>query len=426
MEQGDPRVRNPTATTHGVARYMGEPLAERDGIALCLSGGGYRATLFDLGTMRRLDELGILSQVRTFSSVSGGSIAAAFLAAHLVDRLGGTWPAPGERLPGFEEGVAQPLRRLAGTNIRTQAALTRLNPLNLRKPNAASENLEASYAEWITAATIASMPKSPGFIFCATDLSFRCGWSVNTARQLVGNDTSGFFRPVDQNWTIARAVAASSCFPGVFPPMRVDVRNSVVSGRSADGLPRGTKVDTIDVTDGGVFDNLGLEPVWRDHAVILVSDASPSFGPSPDLGPIWPSIRPIVSLLEQATVVRKRWLISGFLRGDISGAYWGLASRPTSYEPGGDVVAYSDELIERVISQVRIELDAFSEAEQAVLENHGYLMCDLAVRKHLRDLPAIPDVPLSPPFPEWLDEGRVEKELRGSHRYKLLGRGEWR
>ncbi len=420
-----PGIDTAAATSHGVSTYLPRSPSERDGIALCLSGGGYRATLFDLGAMRRLDELGILSRVKTFTSVSGGSIAAAFLAAHLVDRLHGQWPAAGDRIPGFDEGIAQPLRRLASTNIRTQAALTRLNPLNVRNPNAASENLESSYAEWITASTIAAIPASPGFVFCATDLTYRCGWTVNTGRQLIGNDTSGYFRPVDQNWTIARAVAASSCFPGVFPPMRVDVRDTVVSGRSVKRTSSEEKPETIDVTDGGVFDNLGLEPVWQDHAVILVSDATPSFGTSPDLGPIWPGIRPIVALLEQATVVRKRWLIANFLKGELAGAYWGIASLPSRYEAEGDPLVYPNELIAKVISQVRIELDAFSEAEQAVLENHGYLMCDLAIQKHLPTLPSLA-TPLRPPHPEWLDSAEVAEALRSSHKYRILGRGEWR
>ena len=41
------------------------------GMALCLSGGGYRAMLFHLGTLWRLNELGILSQIKRISSVSG-------------------------------------------------------------------------------------------------------------------------------------------------------------------------------------------------------------------------------------------------------------------------------------------------------------------------------------------------------------------
>ena len=43
-------------------------------LALCLSGGGFRAALFHLGALRRLNELGILSRVDTIASVSGGSI----------------------------------------------------------------------------------------------------------------------------------------------------------------------------------------------------------------------------------------------------------------------------------------------------------------------------------------------------------------
>ena len=44
------------------------------GIALCLSGGGYRAMLFHLGAIWRLNELGYLQQLKRVSSVSGGSI----------------------------------------------------------------------------------------------------------------------------------------------------------------------------------------------------------------------------------------------------------------------------------------------------------------------------------------------------------------
>lgn len=50
-----------------------------DGIALCLSGGGYRAMLFHVGALWRLNELGYLPRLKQISSVSGGSITAATL-----------------------------------------------------------------------------------------------------------------------------------------------------------------------------------------------------------------------------------------------------------------------------------------------------------------------------------------------------------
>ena len=60
-----------------------EPDAEvssrRRGIGLCLSGGGFRATLFHAGVIQRLFELGVAGreEFETVASVSGGSIAAA-------------------------------------------------------------------------------------------------------------------------------------------------------------------------------------------------------------------------------------------------------------------------------------------------------------------------------------------------------------
>ncbi len=50
-------------------------------IGLCFSGGGFRASLFHLGVLRYLAETKQLSNVGVISSVSGGSIIAAFLAS---------------------------------------------------------------------------------------------------------------------------------------------------------------------------------------------------------------------------------------------------------------------------------------------------------------------------------------------------------
>ena len=52
-----------------------------EGIALALSGGGFRATLFHIGACWRLLELGVLGKLKRISSVSGGSIFAGVLAA---------------------------------------------------------------------------------------------------------------------------------------------------------------------------------------------------------------------------------------------------------------------------------------------------------------------------------------------------------
>lgn len=52
---------------------------EADGWALCCSGGGYKSGAFQVGAFIRLNELGVLRKLKRISSVSGGSIASAYL-----------------------------------------------------------------------------------------------------------------------------------------------------------------------------------------------------------------------------------------------------------------------------------------------------------------------------------------------------------
>ena len=51
-----------------------------DVIGLCLSGGGFRAMIYHVGVLVRLNELGLLSRIQEVASVSGGSITAGKLA----------------------------------------------------------------------------------------------------------------------------------------------------------------------------------------------------------------------------------------------------------------------------------------------------------------------------------------------------------
>ena len=75
-----------THTNTANSDFVPEESSRRSGIALCLSGGGFRAALFHLGALRRLNELGILARLKTITSVSGVSIMAALLASRVV------WP----------------------------------------------------------------------------------------------------------------------------------------------------------------------------------------------------------------------------------------------------------------------------------------------------------------------------------------------
>jgi hypothetical protein len=117
---------------------------------LSLSGGGYRAALFHLGALTRLNELGLLARIDTVGAVGGGSIIAALLAARVP------WPLQGA-FPGWEVAVAGPMREIAG---RSQTAGRAADPAR-----------EERYARELAASLGAELPERPRFVFGGAGLA---------------------------------------------------------------------------------------------------------------------------------------------------------------------------------------------------------------------------------------------------------------
>jgi NTE family protein len=114
----------------------GPSLPEPGHIGLALSGGGFRASLFHLGVIRRLEELGIMENVSVVSAVSGGSIIAAFYLSEMekqlrADRLEGR---PSDRVVLFEN-IAEKFLKAVDHNLRTRALVytPRFHPIRFVK-----------------------------------------------------------------------------------------------------------------------------------------------------------------------------------------------------------------------------------------------------------------------------------------------------
>jgi DNA repair exonuclease SbcCD nuclease subunit len=75
---------------------------------------------------------------------------------------------------------------------------------------------------------------------------------------------------------------------------------------------------------------------------------------------------------------------------------------PGNHDPPPD--AYSYPLIRDFIAPIRIDLDVFAPGEIAVLENHGYLMAEIALAKHGKDLVEGKRPEAAVPHSDWLDE----------------------
>ena len=61
---------------HDRGANVPKALSRRAKLGLALAGGGFRASLFHLGVLRRMAELDLLRYVQVLSTVSGGSIVA--------------------------------------------------------------------------------------------------------------------------------------------------------------------------------------------------------------------------------------------------------------------------------------------------------------------------------------------------------------
>jgi NTE family protein len=410
------------------------PPSRRRGIGLCLSGGGFRATLFHAGAIQRLFELGIATRpdFDTVASVSGGSLTAAQWAIAAARQtspvaepspLATTVEATHEL--NFTRDIARPLLALTSQDIRTGAMAKKfLLPWNWFRGayavNAMIDKFEAAFGK----GTLNLLPERPRFIFCATDMAF--GASFIFGRDRVGSYLAGYAPP--EGFTLAQAVAASACFPPLFGPLRIERAPERFKGGRAPGLTadeRRTILEDLRVTDGGVYDNMGLEPVWKSHRVVLVSDAGGLMDAEADNSWTW-RIKRYQSIQEcQARGVRKRFLISGFAQGTIKGAYIGVSSSTARYE-GAREPGYTKEFARDVIANIRTDLDAFSEVEQAVLMNHGYALTDAAVRTHASELIVADAAIFAVPFPQFAAPGMAEDELMrrlaGSEKTKLTGR----
>jgi NTE family protein len=406
-----------TATDYGLKQYLPRPKSERQGTALALSGGGYRATLFHLGALRRLNELGVLKCLDTITSVSGGSVASAQLARHRLEHPD-DWSGEGP-IARFEEEIAEPLRRCARRNIRTRAVLARFYPWNWFRSGISIDALARGFAAAAGRHALSELKDDPSFVFCATELQFRAQWLFDSGKNQIGSIRAGF-TPISSYWTLARSAAASASFPFAFPPVRVPYEERPPG--TYKGPDRDELVRKLQLSDGGLFDNMGLEPVWKDYAAVLVSDASPTFKYEPKgFGVAWKALRYAITLLEQSTEVRKRWLISSFIRGDYDGAYWGIGSLPGHYVDDS-APGYSAKFICECISQIRIDFDSFSEGEICVLENHGYLLAEIAMRTHAEGLVKGPWPEPQVPHEDWMDEDRARQALADSAKTKLIGR----
>ena len=359
----------------------------RDEIALCLSGGGYRAMLFHVGAIWRLNDATLLHQIARVSSVSGGSIAAGVLGMNWI-ALGLDKQSPVPRAQ-FEKLFVDPIRRLARRTIDEGSILGGI----LLPGVSIADKVAAAYEKHLfDGFTLAKLPDKPRFIFNATNVQTGAVWRFS--KPYMGDWRVG--RVPNPRLELAVAVAASSAFPPVLSPLTLDLdprdftlrKDADLNGPSDDVYR-----DRVVLTDGGVYDNLGLETAIKRCRTLLVSDGGQKMAAEREPKGDWAqhSIRVMGLIDNQVRSLRKRQLINAYTcpptdADHRKGTYWGIASRFDDYRR--DQPALPDPLNlsgfdPTPLATVKTRLKAMNSATQERLINWGYAICDTALRRHV-------------------------------------------
>jgi len=346
---------------------------------LCLSGGGLRAYFIHLGALKRLNEIKFLQCINTFTSVSGGSLLLGILAIAWDDLKKNDFSQE-----AFSDYFEQPALKFAENHFASTVFVwqkfsiskwarrfftsattsTFLSEMYVQAEESTKKNLMTQYSAEGKSITLGIAfdkplslalpepgPNTPFFVFCGTDM--RSGNPFYFSQKCVGSlypEEKHLYMHYDMSMaehirlantvTLAQAMAASSAYPLAFEPLLIDYESE-----------GGEKLRAI-VTDGGVYDNLGLDPllvpniymkvpvpvyynneIHKDpknfvpHLFVLVSDGglpvleddSPNYHLFTTSG-----LRTISLIGDQVDRLRKRLIKEGFKNYALAGAVWSI------------------------------------------------------------------------------------------------------
>jgi NTE family protein len=369
----EPLPNEPTRVTdpRSPVRDIRGPEEVQPGLGLCLSGGGYRAMVFHLGVLWRLNEIGYLPRLDRISSVSGGSITAAV--------LGWRWSRlafdPDGVARAFEEQVVKPVRNLAGRTIDARAIVG-----GTLLPGTIAEAVAAAYDRHLfEGATLQALPQRPRFVINATNVQSGALWRFS--KPYMADYRVG--RVDNPTVPLAVAVGASSAFPPVLSPVSLELPRGLVQPMPGVDLHEEPYTTQVVLTDGGVYDNLGIETVWKSHRTVLVSDAGGKMQAEAEPEHDWArhALRVLDLIDNQVRSLRKRQVIEAYQRGERQGAYWGIRTDIADYGLPTALPCPFDRTTELANTPTRLKrLDADL---QERLINWGYAVCDAAMRRHV-------------------------------------------
>jgi NTE family protein len=333
--------------------------------------------VFHLGALIRLNEAGLLPKLSRVTSVSGGSLTAAV--------LGQNW----DRLQFDGSGVAQRLDLVVDAVRQFARVTVDVGAIGwgILLPGTVHDRVVKAFKKHLFGdADLQHLPAAgpgrPRFIILATNVQSGALWRFE--RKYMGDYRVGLV--MNPTVSIARAVAASSAFPPVLSPADLDVGDSYSPTPGAD-LQRAPFTTEVMLSDGGVYDNLGLEPATKNCRTVLVSDGAQKMSPQERPARNWAehSIRIMEVIDNQVRSLRKRRLVDAYQRGDLTGTYWGIGTHVKDYkltQTGKPDPLNALNRDPTSLAQIPTRMEDMPDDVQERLINWGYAVCDVALRAH--------------------------------------------
>ncbi|RJP78767.1 MAG: hypothetical protein C4522_11995 [Desulfobacteraceae bacterium] len=379
-------------------------------LGLALSGGGFRSSLFHIGVLARLAELDLLRKVDVISSVSGGSVIAAYYYLK-VKALLEKEPEEGRGAPVREDYIRMVREMETDFPAAVQKNMlmrTFLDPEKNARMMADEFSNTERLAELLTtyfyqpilespeeqtkqyriplkkiairpvAGNLSHDTRVPSLIINTTSLNTGHLWqftsdSVGEQQTLyeAGNDPIDFLQKfrldderltIDQrkvlyNITLGQAVAASCCVPGIFEPLQIKNLYRL------NGKPM-----VVQLADGGLVDNQGLVSLFSENCThIICSDASDILKPEnhPSTQFLTVALRANDILMNR---IRNKSLNALFQYRPECHALFDLGDPETR----DDIFPKDSEKLVTALTRIRTAMDSFTDREADSLMYYGY------------------------------------------------------
>ncbi|MGG2041292.1 patatin-like phospholipase family protein [Burkholderia gladioli] len=362
-------------------------------LGLAVSGGGVRAAAFHAGVMKYLAEAGLLEYVQHISSVSGGSL----IIGLVLSRAGYKWPTSQEYIDLVYNDVKS---TLTCTSLQFSSVIRLLaNPLNWRFFLSRANVLEKTIRSvWKIDAPLSALDNSPA-------------WSINGTTAETGRRfrfKNGSFGDYEIGYAdtnslrMSAALAVSAAFPGGIGPLSVKTRQFNWQKRSEwDSCTPAVKASPpfkkLHLYDGGVYDNLGIEPLFDcgaqqlkkgegtpDINRLIVSDAGAPFVRARISHPLNPlRFKRIADIaLDQTRALRVRSFANFIIKNPGAGLYLQIGADPRtqitkfgrgrSSQPALMATRWLDATSVKAAAAVPTSLNRMSEDEFLLVSQHGY------------------------------------------------------